>query len=206
MIPRKLGNLENVVWYDLEDYAPILGPFCDYLVSEDGLKFTLGDDNERGKLNVWNEERPEVKLMAAVFDTAVLHFLNTIHPAFRGRNKEYFLEKDGWLTSVTTRQHVVKHVHIPPYIREEDVGEVITIFYAYLDESIGPDNGPLEFFESKDSEEPLLVWTPKKYALVVMPPDVWHRARPFTGRRYSLATDVKVFDVAPSSSVATTAL
>ncbi len=192
MTPNRFPEMPHVVWYDLSDYAPILSPFCEYLVSPTGVKYTLGDDNEKEKLNVWREDRPEVKLMAAIFDTAVIHFLNNIHPRFKGQNRDYALEKDGWVTSIKTKQHVVRHVHIPPYIREEDMGDVITVFYPYLDESIGPDNGPLEFYESKEAPEPVVVWTPKQYALVVMPPEIWHRARPFTGKRYSLATDVKV--------------
>lgn len=192
MKPQKIGNLEHVVWYDLEEYGSILEPFCDYLTSPEGVKYTLGDDNEKGKLNVWDDERIEVKLMAAIFDTTVIHFLNNVHPKFKNQNCEYFLKKDGWVTTILTKQHVVKHVHIPPYIREEDVGDLITIFYVYLDETIGEENGPLEFFASKDDEIPQEIWVPKRFSLVLMLPEIWHRARPFTGRRYSLATDIKV--------------
>lgn len=194
MKPQKIEPLEHVVWYDLTEYSSILEPFCDYLVSEEGVKYTLGDDNEKGKVNVWDEDRPEVALMAAIFDVAVLDYLQKIHPKYKNDGKNYVLQKDGWVTTISTRQHVVRHVHIPPYIREEDVGDVITIFYPYLDETIGPDNGPLEFFDSKDAPNPTAIWTPKRYALVVMLPEIWHQARPFTGRRYSLATDVKAID------------
>ena len=130
--------------------------------------------------------------MSAIFDTAVIHYLNNIHPRFKGQQRDYLLKKDGWVTSINTRQHVVKHTHVPPYIREEDMGDVITIFYAFLDQTIGPNNGPLEFFNAKEDQEPTLIWTPKRYALVIMLPEIWHRARPFTGKRYSLATDVQV--------------
>jgi hypothetical protein len=195
MKPRLIEPLEHVVCYDLEEYSQILEPFCNYLVSPEGFKFTLGDNNETGKLNLWDEDRLEVRLMAALFDTAVLDYLNKIHPRFKGNNRNYKLEKDGWLTSILTKQHVVKHTHVPPYIREEDVGDVITVFYVYLDETIGPDNGPLEFFANKEDENPLVVWTPKRYNLVIMLPEIWHRARPFIGTRYSLATDIKVSEL-----------
>lgn len=185
----------NAVVYDLSEYEPILKPFCDWLVSPEGEKFTLGDDYERGKLSVWEVESDAVRLMSAMFDAACLQFLDEEHPKFKGKGKNYVLEKDAWLTTPSTKQHIRIHTHLPPFIREEDVGDLITVFYPYLDETINIDNGPFELFHSPTDAQPAHVWVPKTYSLLLMTPDTWHRARPFTGRRYSLATDIKVVPV-----------
>ncbi|TFG95659.1 hypothetical protein E4H12_12830 [Candidatus Thorarchaeota archaeon] len=183
----------DVVAYDLSEYAPLLQPFCEWLVSPEGEQFTLGDDKEIGKLSVWEVESDAVRLMSAIFDAACLQFLDEEHPKFKGKGKNYIFKKDAWLTTPNTQQHVRIHTHLPPYIRADDVGDLITVFYPYMDETIGIDNGPFELFRSPHDEKPVHIWAPKVYSLLLMTPETWHRARPFTGRRYSLATDIKVF-------------
>jgi hypothetical protein len=180
-----------IVIYDLEEFKDILKPFCDFLVSKAGENFTLGDDYETGRENIWDLDNNAVKLMAAIFDTCCLQYLKQDHPTYKGIEREYSLKKDAWLTTPTTKQHVRIHTHLPPFIRAEDVGELITVFYVHLDENIGLDNGPLEIFKSPD-EPPVHIWAPKQYSLLIMTPEIWHRARPFSGQRYSLATDIKV--------------
>lgn len=178
-----------VVAYDLSDYASILQPFCEWLVTQES--FVLGDDYSTGRQNVWDLDVDVVKLMSALFDSACLKYLNEEHPDFKGMNCEFELHKDAWLTTPNTIQHIRIHTHKPPFIREEDVGQLITVFYVKLDDSIGLDNGPFELFESPKSP-PSHIWAPKQYSLLLMTPETWHRARPFVGERYSLATDIKV--------------
>lgn len=180
-----------VIIYDLSEYETILKPFCDFLVSESGKNFTLGDDYETGRENIWDLDNSAVRLMAAVFDTYCLQYLKQEHPKYKHLDREYELKKDAWLTTPQTKQHVRIHTHLPPFIRAEDVGELITVFYVHLDQNIGYDNGPLEIFKSPD-EPPVHIWAPKQYSLLIMTPEIWHRARPFTGERYSLATDIKI--------------
>lgn len=179
----------NVVAYDLSEYASILEPFCNWLVNEES--FVLGDDYSTGRQNVWELDVPEVRLMAALFDAACLKYLNEDHPDFKNKDQEYDLIKDAWLTTPNTKQHIRIHTHLPPFIRAEDVGQLITVFYVKLDDSIGVDNGPFELFDGP-SKEPKHIWAPRQYSLLLMTPDTWHRARPFVGERYSLATDIKV--------------
>ncbi len=180
-----------VVIYDLAEYQQILKPFCDFLISKKGESFTLGDDYESGRENIWELDTDVVRLMAAVFDNCCLQYLNDIHPTYKGKNLQFELKKDAWLTTPSTKQHVRIHTHLPPFIRAEDVGELITVFYVHLDENIGIENGPLELFRSP-TEPPVHIWAPKQYSLLIMTPEIWHRARPFTGERYSLATDIKI--------------
>ncbi|OYZ12844.1 MAG: hypothetical protein B7Y39_18645 [Bdellovibrio sp. 28-41-41] len=180
-----------VVAYDLSEYESVLKPFCDWIISEEGQEYTLGEDYESGRKNIWEQEIPVLKLMAAVFDMHCLQFLNEEHPDFKGKQAEYILKKDAWLTTPSTKQHIRIHTHLPPFIREEDVGELITVFYVHLDSSINRENGAFELYRSPE-ETPAHVWVPKQFSLLLMPPNVWHRARPFTGRRYSLATDIKI--------------
>ncbi|MBL7557220.1 MAG: hypothetical protein JNM24_15445 [Bdellovibrionaceae bacterium] len=180
-----------VVAYDLAAYESMLKPFCDFMLSAEGEKFTLGDDYETDRVNIWDLDIDAVRLMSAVFDTHCLQYLEEMHPKYKGKKLNYVLEKDAWLTTPETKQHVRIHNHLPPFIRAEDAGELITVFYVHLDETINMNNGPLELFHSPDLK-PAHIWLPKTYNLILMTPQVWHRARPFTGKRYSLATDIKV--------------
>ncbi len=180
-----------VVAYDLSEYKEILEPFCNNVLLKEGNRFTLGNDYEVDRMNVWEVESKEVNLMAAIFDSYCLQYLQEEHPKYKGKPHNYSLEKDAWLTTPETKQHVRIHTHTPPFIREDDVGDLITIFYVYLDASIGFENGPFELYQNPESA-PAHVWVPKHFSLLLMPPDVWHRARPFRGERYSLATDIKV--------------
>lgn len=180
-----------VVAYDLSEYEMILKPFCEHMLSSEGANYSLGDDYETDRVNIWDLDRDEVRLMAAVFDMHCLQFLNEEHPKYKGQKNNYMLLKDAWLTTPETKQHIRIHTHLPPFIRAEDVGELITVFYVHLDSSINEANGPLELYKAPN-EKPAHVWLPTQYSLLLMPPDVWHRARPFTGQRYSLATDIKV--------------
>jgi hypothetical protein len=180
-----------VVAYDLSAYESILEPFCKFMLSPEGEKFTLGDDYETDRVNIWDLDENAVKLMAAIFDTYCLQYLEDTHPKFKGQKSNFILEKDAWLTTPETKQHVRIHNHLPPFIRAEDAGELITVFYVHLDETIGENNGPLELFHAPN-QNPAHIWTPKTYNLILMTPEVWHRARPFTGQRFSLATDIKV--------------
>lgn len=180
-----------VVAYDLSEFKDILEPFCKNVLMSSGNRFTLGDDYETDRVNVWDVDLMEVRLMAAIFDNYCLQYLQEEHPKYKGQVNNYTLVKDAWLTTPETKQHVRIHTHSPPFIREEDVGELITVFYVYMDSSIGEENGPFELFRSPD-EKASHVWVPKHYSLLLMPNDIWHRARPFTGQRYSLATDIKV--------------
>lgn len=179
----------NVVAYDLSDYSSILEPFCNWLVGQES--FNLGEDYSEGRQNVWELDVPEVKLMSALFDAACLKYLNEDHPDFKDKELEFDLIKDAWLTTPTTKQHIRIHTHLPPFIRSEDVGQLITVFYVKLDDSITIDNGPFELYKDPGAP-PRHVWAPKQYSLLLMTPDTWHRARPFVGERYSLATDIKV--------------
>lgn len=178
-----------VVAYDLSEYEVLLKPFCEWLVAQE--EFTLGDDYSTGRANVWDLDLDQVRLMSAVFDAACIDYLKNDHPDFKGMNCEFDMEKDAWLTTPSTKQHIRIHTHLPPFIREEDVGQLITVFYVKLDDSIGIDNGPFELFHSPQ-EQAVHTWAPKQYSLLLMTPDTWHRARPFKGERYSLATDIKV--------------
>lgn len=180
-----------VVAYDLSAYESVLQPFCEHMLSDDGYNYRLIEDYAKDPINVWDLNLPEVKLMIAVFDNYCMEFLNEVHPEFKGLNKNYQLEKDGWLTTPQTKQHIRIHTHLPPFIRPEDVGSLISVFYVYIDETIDENNGPFEIFES-EAGKAVHVWVPKTYNLLLMTPDVWHRARPFRGERYSLATDIKV--------------
>lgn len=183
-----------VVAYDLSEYEALLKPFCDWLVSDEAEKFTLGDDYESGRMNVWDVDSEVVRLMSAVFDVHCLEYLKNEHPKFKGQSDQFELKKDSWLTTPKTLQHIRIHTHLPPFIRAEDVGDLITIFYVDMDETIGQENGPFELFHSPDTPA-VHTWAPRKYNLIIMTPEIWHRARPFTGRRFSLATDIKVTPV-----------
>ena len=191
------------VFYQLQDYADIFKPLCDRLMVNKSKEFILGPDNEKDKKNIWEFEDSKIKLAESTFDSVVFDFLDEVHPLFLGKGKNYLLHKDSWIAGPTTWQHVRIHRHIQPFIRDEEIGDVVTVFYVHLDENINENNGFIEFFESTDrnniTEEPnnlnpIFKYVPKKYDLLIMTAEVWHRANPFTGERYSLATDIKVKD------------
>lgn len=194
-----------VVIHSLADYAEVLRPFCDRLLEDGGEKFSLGPDNEKGKLDIWEADDPIVMMAMTVFDGLLLDFADTIHPRFRGKGKNYALDRDAWLNSPTSWQGTRIHRHWEPFLRPEDIGDLVTVFYPMVDDTIEMGNGHFELYRENDEghfdhvwlpddTEPVYFHVPKQYDLIIMTADTWHRARPFTGQRYSLATDVKLME------------
>lgn len=204
--------------YHLGEYEEVFEPFADRLMVNWGKEFILDPDEpdpiggvkEQQKTssykgsdmkNIWELGEPQVAIAESIFDTMVYDFMYEKHPKFKGASVNHTLHKDAWLTSPSTWQHVRIHRHIEPFIRQEQVGDIVTVFYAYLDDSISEDNGSIQFFEGTDPDipaeapdntTPVFTYVPRLYDLLIMTTDVWHRAHPFTGNRYSLATDIRV--------------
>ena len=191
--PNKFPDIDKVIWYDLSEYKPLLKDFWHWAVFDSDQRFVLGEDNSGGHDNLWKTESPEVNLMAALFDSACLHFLETEHPHYKNKGLQFQIDKDGWLTTPETWQHVRRHTHLAPFVSPESERDLVTVFYAHLDESITVHNGCFEIYDSPNPEaQPKIQWCPKEFNLIIMTPDIWHRAKPFTGQRYSFATDVKI--------------
>lgn len=195
---------QPVLIYDLTEFVDILRPFCDALLQDNGRQYTLRFDKEVNKLNIWDADNTVIKTVENIMDTVVLDFLDTTHPRFKGKGYNYYLEKDTWLNDKNSWQGQRIHRHIQPFLDPDEIGDVTTVFYPYVDESINVNNGCFEIYEPL-KEHPLAhVWlpfnltpiyqyVPKQYHMIVMASEVWHRAKPFTGERYSLATDVRAF-------------
>ena len=198
----KIPNLKASI-YDLREYKEIIEPFCNLLLSDKNLYF-LGPDDEKNKLNIWETYDSRIKLFESILDYVIYDFLFTEHPKFQKKEKNFSLDKDSWLNTPSSWQGQRIHRHWQPFLRPDEIGDVTTVLYFKHDETINMDNGCFEFYENL-KEDPLShVWLPEnlnpiyKYApvpftLIVMTSDVWHRAKPFTGERYSLATDAKAF-------------
>ena len=99
------------------------------------------------------------------------------------------------------------HRHWEPFLKPKDIGDLITVFYIFGDELGNSNNGTIDFFEETNNHYEHLwlpenlkskySYKPKLYDLIIMTADTWHRARPlkgkrFNGKRFSLATDVKL--------------
>lgn len=192
----------NATIYDLNDCKELIEPFCNSLIDNTEMYF-LGPDDEKNKLNIWEKNTSEVKMFEAVIDGIILDFLDTVHPRFMGKGQNYYLDKDSWLNTPNSWQGQRIHRHWEPFLKKEEIGDVTTVLYIKQDETIGIDNGCFEFYEDL-KENPLShVWLPENlnsvykyvpipYTMIVMSSDVWHRAKPFTGTRYSFTTDAKV--------------
>lgn len=190
------------VIYDLSEHEELMAPFCELLLEDGGEKFSLGPDGEEGKLDIWENDNFVVTLVNAIFEDVILEFLDTVHPQFKGMGRNYLLEKDAWLNSPRSWQGTRIHRHWEPFLKPSDIGDVVTVLYPKLPEGLSEDNGALEFYAPAEeghldhvwlpeSLTPTATFIPKQYNLAVFTTDTWHRARPFVGERYSLATDVK---------------
>lgn len=202
MEPFKIPGFPAVV-YNLGEYKDFLEPFCDILLEGNGERFTLGPDGEKDKFDIWEVNDFNVTMVAAAFDDAVLAFADEVHPLFKGKGKNYFLEKDAWLNSPTSWQGTRIHRHWEPFLKASDIGDIVTVFYPEVPTGLSVDNGALHFYAEAEQGHLDHVWlpedleskfhyVPEKYDLIVFTTDTWHRARPFRGRRFSLATDVKL--------------
>lgn len=191
----------NAVIYDLNDYKEMIEPFCNSLVNNKE-KYFLGPDDEKNKLNIWDNNDPEIKIFETIIDSIIFDFLDSEHPQFKGKGKNYFLDKDSWLNTSDSWQGQRIHRHWQPFLRPDEIGDVTTVFYVKQDETININNGCFEFYEDLNEDPLSYVWLPENlnpvykyapipYTMIVMSSDVWHRAKPFRGERYSLATDAK---------------
>lgn len=198
--------------YDLTDYKDLIDPFVEKLLKDNGQYFSLGPDNELNKLNIWETEDVDVKIFENILDTIILDFLDNKHPRFLNKGCNYYLEKDSWLNTPTTWQGQRIHRHIEPFLRPAEIGDVTTVLYFKHDSSINIDNGCFELYDF-DKENPLahdrlppsltpvFKIAPTNYHIIVMASEVWHRAKPFTGVRYSLATDAKTYKENPNDTI-----
>ena len=186
----------------LADYSDIIDPFIDLLLEDGGNKYSLGPDNELGKSDIWDIDNIYVMAMRAIFDGEVLKFANEVHPDFKGKGENYMLDRDAWLNSPKSWQGTRIHRHWEPFLNPSDIGDIITVFYPKVSSDIGMNNGHFELYEEgidgtdfvwlPDNLTPIYTFIPKTYDLLIMTTDTWHKAHPFKGERYSLATDVKL--------------
>lgn len=195
-----------VVIYNLSEFEPFLEPLCDILLKDGGQSFLLGPDGEKDKQDIWEVDDPNVRMIEAVFDSMVLEYLDEIHPQFKGKGRNYDLEKDAWLNGPRSWQGTRIHRHWQPFLLPTDIGDVVTVFYPQIPSDLPEGQGDLLLYEQAEKNHLDHVWlpenttstfryTPKQYDLIMITTDTWHKAKPFTGNRFSLATDVKTSKV-----------
>jgi hypothetical protein len=73
----------NAVIYDLNDYKEMIEPFCNSLV-KNKEKYFLGPDDEKNKLNIWDNNDPEIKIFETIIDSIIFDFLDSEHQQFKG--------------------------------------------------------------------------------------------------------------------------
>lgn len=196
-----------VVIHNLEDYKDIVDPFIDELLADDGQKYTLGPDGEKDKLSIWDnlDENPFISATRTIFDSIVLDFANEVHPDFKGKGINYELDRDAWLNSPSSWQGIRIHRHWQPFLWDFEIGDVVTVFYPQVPPEVAEGHGDFMIYAgNKDHKahdwlpedlEPKFSFVPKKYDLLLMTADTWHKASPFQCDRFSLATDVKLIPV-----------